>query len=253
MIKLPFLRNLVVPLTVALCGTALQAQTLSADIDADLLDPAAAQALFPYPEGLIDANSDLIKWRWQVGDGYTYENNSELAADDWLVSHPINLEKGKTYILAVTARCSHARYPERLEVLMGPDIDATAMTTGIIAPTTIDWTQSHDISGTITPAKTEALRIGLHAISEADMAFLHVSHLSLKVDTSAPGIGPDCQNTITRQGNTLTISAPSLPATVYDATGRTILTISTPGRHTLTLPRGLYIVRGHGTTLRFAL
>lgn len=236
-----------------LAFTTLHAGQLAPDLDVNLLDKAQAEALFPYPEGLIDANNDLIKWRWLDGEGYSYENSSVAAADDWLISNPIVIEQGKTYILTVTARCSHAKYPEKLEVRMGADIEAASMTIPAIAPTTINRTDPHEITGSFTADRPDELRIGLHAISDADMAFLHVSRLSLKADTSVPDIDPDGQPAITIQGNVLTADSQLLPVTIYDTTGRSVMVITTSGQHTLTLPHGIYIARTATQTLRFAL
>ena len=57
---------------------------------------------------VIDANEDNTTWKWSEDYGTNYSYNYSNAADDYLISMPIALETGKSYVVAVTARAYNA-------------------------------------------------------------------------------------------------------------------------------------------------
>lgn len=228
----------------------MQSQTFAPDIDIDLTDKSSAYTFFAYPQCLIDANNDLVKWTWLAGEGFTYENSDINPADDWIVSCPIEFDNG-AYTISITARCSHSQYPERFEVKLGAHIDASTLTTPLIAPTTVNHQQSQIYSATFTSSQKQALRLGIHAISDTDMARLSVSRIGVTAATLAPYINADDQPRLLIRGNLLTV--PEGTARVYTIEGRHVLTLSGHAQHALTLPHGLYIVRNATHVLKIAL
>ena len=69
---------------------------------------------------IIDGNNDGYHWAYYTEQRCAlYFYNEEEAADDWMISPPVNFEKGKTYELKFYTYSSMADYPEALEVRFG--------------------------------------------------------------------------------------------------------------------------------------
>lgn len=149
------------------------------DFDINLLDRAQYEAFIPLPDGLIDANNDKVKWWYFDNRGLVYEDNTDMAANDWAISNPILFEAGKKYKITITTHCGYSSYPERIAVSLGENVDAAEMTETIIPPTTVNWENDQTLTGTFDAIYNRKLRLGLHACSDADMAQLYVTHITV--------------------------------------------------------------------------
>lgn len=138
-----------------------------------------------------NTNQDEREWEFYDGRircGY----NSDMAMDDWLISPPINVEKGKAYPVRVLAWCENSQYPERLELKWGLSPTSTAMTGVIAEPTEIAVDDAKlAVSGMLVPAESGQVYVGIHGISDADQYILYVSDLSIGtgVSTAVPAAG----------------------------------------------------------------
>lgn len=126
----------------------------------------------------IDANNDGKTWSWSAKNGAFYSYAAD-AADDYLVSLPLNLEAGKNYDVLVSALAyGGADYPEAFEVKVGKAVDALNITA--IPATTVTNEEYADFEGAFTVTETGTYVVAIHAISEADMWRLQVSKLSIE-------------------------------------------------------------------------
>jgi len=127
----------------------------------------------------IDNNADNNTWRWsQSGAFYGY--SSTLAADDYLVTMPFRLQAGKKYNVTAVANASNDTYPERMEVVVGKEATVEALTTTVIPATDILTTTPTEYEGEFTVEEDGEYYVAVHAISDADMANLYITKLTVE-------------------------------------------------------------------------
>ncbi len=71
---------------------------------------------------VIDANGDEFTWKRETtlaAAYYSYNEDGETGGDDWLISSPIHLEKGKVYRLNFKLQSYDVGYPEKMAVYLG--------------------------------------------------------------------------------------------------------------------------------------
>ena len=87
---------------------------------------------------VIDANGDNYTWKWEdAAHNAYYEHNDNFAGDDYLVSQPIHLERGKHYVVTANLNAFDEEQPERFEVVLGRKAEAGSLTMKLIQPTEI--------------------------------------------------------------------------------------------------------------------
>lgn len=140
--------------------------------------------------GVIDSNKDGKTWSFSssVGAvGYSYSTAND--GDDWLVSPAVKLEGGKKYHFAIDVAAAAAKYPERIEVKLGAEPKASALTTEVVPATDIDFANFATLENDeVVVAETGYYHIGIHAISDADQYNLYVKNFLIEagVDPAAP-------------------------------------------------------------------
>lgn len=129
---------------------------------------------------VIDANGDESTWNWDDGYQTNYNYSADNAADDYLVTLPIQLEAGKNYNVVVNAY--NAGIAERFEVLLGKEPTAQGLTTTIIEPTevTTDDALGEEYESLFTVNEDGKYYIAIHAISDADLFRLMVNYLTIE-------------------------------------------------------------------------
>ena len=177
----------------------------------NMFETVEEQAAF----SIIDANSDGITWSYIMNSNndhyarYSYSESND--ADDWLVSPAIRLEVGKTYLMAFDTRITDSE--ESIEVKMGKEATAQAMTTQVINPTEVTWDVNKTLSNDhITVDETGYYYFGIHAISERDKYRLYADNfLTDEVEMEAPSAVTDLQvvPTTDKLEATVTFTAPS--------------------------------------------
>ena len=138
---------------------------------------------------VIDANEDNYTWKWTEDGNYAYyEHNDNNAGNDYIVSQPIHLERGKHYVVTANMNAFDEEQPERFEVVLGRKAEAGSLTMKLIEPTTITSVYAADYSATFTVPVEGNYYIAIHGISDKDMYFLVAHSLSVTkgVEPTAP-------------------------------------------------------------------
>jgi hypothetical protein len=166
--------------------------------------------------GVIDSNKDKKTWSFSssVGAvGYSYSTAND--GDDWLVSPAVKLEGGKKYHFAIDVAAASAKYPERIEVKLGTEPKASALTAAVIPATVIDFADFTTLENNeVVVAETGYYHFGIHAISDADQYNLYVKNFLIEagVDPAAPAAVTnfDVVPTENKLEATVSFTAPSL-------------------------------------------
>ena len=166
--------------------------------------------------GVIDSNKDGKTWSFSSSAGavgYSYSTAND--GDDWLVSPAVKLEGGKKYHFAIDVAAASAKYPERIEVKLGAEPKASAMTATVIPATDIDFANFATLENDeVVVAETGYYHIGIHAISDADQYNLFVKNFLIEagVDPAAPAAVTnfDVVPTENKLEATVSFTAPSL-------------------------------------------
>ena len=131
---------------------------------------------------IIDNNNDDSKWGFsKLGENQgvaSYKYSADNNADDWLITPPIKVEKGKVYTIKFKARSYLPSYAERLEVKCGSDCSVAGMTTEVLPATTLPG-DYQEFEKEITADKDGNLYIGFHAVSEKNMYLLYLDDISV--------------------------------------------------------------------------
>ena len=139
---------------------------------------------------IIDANNDLRRWMWSTWENLRISFNQANAMDDWAITPAIRMEMGKAYILSFDVYGDTNTSTETIEVKMGNAPTAAALTTTIVAPTTIQNTPEtpRTIQATIIPTMSGIYYLGFHGISEADQYMLNLDNVVIgsPIDSGAP-------------------------------------------------------------------
>lgn len=130
---------------------------------------------------IIDNNSDGSTWTWSSSYNANYSYNSANAADDYLVTSPVKLEAGKSYLVTVTARAYNASYPERFEVVVGKEATVAGLSQTVIAATDVTSTEANDFESEFSVSESGNYYVAIHAISDANMWRLIVDKFSIEV------------------------------------------------------------------------
>ena len=167
--------------------------------------------------GVIDSNKDGKTWKLSAGKGAQYSYSSSNDGDDWLISPAVKLEAGKKYHVAIDAAAALAKYPERVEVKLGAEPKASAMTTEVIPATVVDFADFQTLENeAVVVSETGYYHIGIHAISDADQLNLYVNNFLVEagVDEAAPAAVTDFDVVATagKLEATISFKAPVLTA-----------------------------------------
>lgn len=131
---------------------------------------------------VVDSNNDNCSWEWnEEGNSVARYQHSEVnPADDWLITPNLKMQAGRTYKVSVAVSASLTRYAERLEVKWGQGKTAEVMVNELIPSTDIQGKYYRRLEGQFKPTEDGVFNIGLHAISDANMARLWVDSLSIE-------------------------------------------------------------------------
>lgn len=163
---------------------------------------------------VIDANNDGKTWGY-YSNSMSISYNNNVAMDDWLITPPVRLEKGKSYSFTVKGQIQSTTYPERIEVKFGSAPTAEAMTGTVIEPVVLTNKDSYnDFTGTIIPQETGLHYIGIHGISDKGMYRLYIGGYEIGAPTSAAGPNAPTNLKLVPDANgayrvTVTVTAPT--------------------------------------------
>lgn len=163
---------------------------------------------------IINANND--EETWGFNGSYVYcPYNSKHRMDDWFITPGIYLEEGSTYTLSSTLSCMMASTPERIEIMLGTEPTAEAMTQTLMGRTLINDPDEKAYKSTVTVEADGVYYIGFHGISDADMFFLRIHALEIMepVESLLPAVVTDLAVTTDPAGAktaTISFTAPSV-------------------------------------------
>ena len=136
---------------------------------------------------VLDNNHDGSTWSWYNYDECArYYYNSTNAADDWLLTPLIRLEAGSTYKLSFKYRRGYSS-GEMMEVAFGMGDNPAEFAT-IAEPFEVMSSSYEDFNAELVVDATGDYRVGIHALSPADLFYICVDDISVTAgaDLSAP-------------------------------------------------------------------
>ncbi len=166
--------------------------------------PTSSETLviLPYSEGfdteaslnsfkIIDANIDDNTWKWEEEDGGRVDYFTEIfennPGDDWLITPGFNLEAGKKYTFAFTAKNNDST--EKLEAFIGKSAEVKGMTISVLPKKEITNAQPQIYGNTIEVTEAGVYYFGIHCVSDPDKMTLSIDNISIK--EAAVAVAPD--------------------------------------------------------------
>lgn len=203
----------------------------------------------PYAEGfdseyamayftVINNNNDNSTWIYYKnsdGNGEArYEYDTKNGGDDWLITPPLKVEKGKIYTVKFKAKSNKSSFVERLEVKYGSTNTVEGMKNVIMESTDLPGDAFHEYTKEITASEDGTLYIGFHAVSDADKFYLELDDISVGAGMSTTA--PDAVSELTAvpadkgaKSATISFTAPSKDIGGSALTGKLTLKIKREG------------------------
>ena len=152
--------------------------------------------------------------RWGINFmGLCYESSwtATNTSDDWLLTPPIHLKPGQSYIFSFDYRVSWKTH--RLAAAFGKGHDYTAYTE-LMPATEIDNSDFKTFTKEIIVSQDTIYRFGFHALSDGDVSSMYINNISVTVGSSdnAPDSVKNLQVTPAAMGElkaTLSFTTPS--------------------------------------------
>lgn len=190
-------------------------------------------------------------WMWsKSGKNVTIGYDKAYAKDDWLITPPVNLHKGYTYTVSVSAKSQNSRYPEKVALAWGAAPTAAGMDQEIVAPAEAPTTATV-YSGTFTAPETMKAYIGVHACSDKDMSTLTVDDFKV-TETVPSGISTpvsEGEAFVSVHGATVTVKGEG-NVMIVSADGRVVREARIAGTLSTELNAGIYIVIANGRSVK---
>lgn len=179
---------------------------------------------------VIDANKDGKTWSYGKVDNFgTSDKNTAVSmysidndADDWIITPPVKLQKGKTYDVKFTAQSAYSKFDQKMEVKYGNDALIEAMTATLLEPTILPGTPT-EYTMQIIPTADGKYYIGFHDISQVNM-FRTALHSVSVTEVTPTGISA--------------IDAAPADSRIYTIDGRLA------NKNASLLQKGVYIMNG---------
>lgn len=134
---------------------------------------------------IIDGNEDGKVWYNESDGTMRLMYNSSMNSDDWLITPPVRMESGYTYRVTFDVRNSYGSgYPERIEVKVGENNTAEAMTSVLLEPTDILNDSWKSTEMTFIPRASGVYYIGFHGISDKDQFWIAIDNISISAGSS---------------------------------------------------------------------
>ncbi len=176
---------------------------------------------------IIDVNDDGKKWKIDTSKGAACMGyNSTLAMDDWLITPPLRLEAGETYLVSFVLFGNSTTYKEKIEVKWGAEATVAGLDKTLLEPTIVACTQNNGaitVNKTITPAAAGVYYVGFHGMSEADQYNLYVDNL-LITSASVPAAATDL--TVTPGADGALQATVAFKAPAVDLSGKDLTSLS---------------------------
>lgn len=210
----------------------------------------------------IDNNADGASWMFRDKYGILCMYSATEAADDWLVTPPLKLSKGRKY--KITASIGVAMFPERFEIRYGKGATVADMSHTAVEPTILDtdnasyrdvWRNPGNIVTEITPEEDGEYNFAVHAISDPDALFLYCCDFAVEDngEASVDTASIDAQTIEVCPGaDNITISGATGDVEVYSVAGLRIAAMTAQSGMPLVIhvSSGFYIVKAGSYTCK---
>lgn len=211
-----------------------------------------AESLYNYFT-ILDSNKDNYTWMYDAASlRAVYSYNMAEAADDWLISPPINYQAGKEYKLTFSAFSSSSTYKESLKVTFGNDKTPEAQDSLML-----DLPEVPVEGEEGAPAQYElyfkvphdgVYYFAFHAVSERFREHLYIGDVIVKEGspTAVGNIGADAAMSVRTENGELHVALNhKADILVTDLGGRTVAKAHASELN-LPLASGVYIVTAEG-------
>lgn len=135
--------------------------------------------LFSY----LSLNGDKFHWSWYDKEnegGVALCPNTDVPADDWLITPPILLEEGKDYTFSIDYRAYSSTYPERMEILWGTSSNpAEGNMKMLLPPTDVTSNKYNTFQTIVRPETSGPFFFAVHDISGPNAMYLQVDNISI--------------------------------------------------------------------------
>ena len=111
---------------------------------------------------------------------YYYNEDGETGGDDWLISSPIHLEKGKSYRLRFKLQAYDSSYPEKVAVYLGTDTSIEGQTVQLGDYLVEEFTLTEHKVVLPQNLETGNYYISFHCYSEPNMFTLYLTDVTLE-------------------------------------------------------------------------
>lgn len=131
---------------------------------------------------IIDANGDGKTWVDSY-QAFAYFASWTNAADDWLLTPPLNLKKGEVYKLSFKIRAASSWDKERYAVAAGTGSDPTSYQ-AVIEPVVLNLSDYSTVETTFTVASDGVGHVGFHALSDKYTSGIYVRDIRIEKETT---------------------------------------------------------------------
>lgn len=200
---------------------------------------------------IIDANEDFYSWMWDETTGAAfYPFNYQLAADDWMISPPIEYFVGDIYTLKFSAFSTDPDYLESMSVHLGsgktPQGQAILLMDQPQLPAIDDDGTVEVYSIDFTVPQSGVYYYGFRAYSDAWQEYLYLYDVSVskKVDGSVEGVERYNRefDAYYYQNGISVINPNAVEVAIYTTNGILVHT-SVETEYNVQLAPGIYIVK----------
>lgn len=188
-----------------------------------------------------DANKDSFTWKRETtlnAAYYSYNEDGVTGGDDWLISPPFNLKKGKSYRLRFKLQSYDSSYEEKMDIYFGQGSEKEALTTKL-GDYTIANHLFQEFETTLPPVSDDgAYNLGFRCHSEPYKFILYLTDIvieevtggsvSLKVTDGLKPL-PNVTATIKETKETATSGADGIITFDNVETGKYTVSLSAPG------------------------
>ena len=207
---------------------------------------------------ILDNNADGYTWMFDNDSlRAMYHYNQAEAADDWLISPPVNYKAGKEYELTFSAYSSSSSYKESLQVTFGDGKTVAAQTTVLMnmpdVPAESEEDAPRQYKLRFTVPSDGVYYYAFHAISSAFRENLYVDNIKVTEYDPSSAVGrveTDGHMAVSQSDGMLRVELDAeSKVSVSDMAGRIVAegygrTVSVP------LGRGIYMVSANGKTVK---
>ena len=140
-----------------------------------------------------NSNGDNETWVYDADEEGVTISFGPAESDDWLITPPVRLEKGKAYHVSFDVRGRSSTWHQLVELKYGRRPEGASMTSLLDAPVELVNQQFVTIGNLLVPEEDGVYYIGLHDISEADQLAVLCDNFRIQegVSVLAPGSASD--------------------------------------------------------------